>query len=74
MINLTTLLEDSELAEKAECLQEAFDTAGIKNLEGLDNAPRLLGRQVCGLDVYQVIDVVRGRLTASPKKKQVRKK
>lgn len=73
MIDLEKLLAGSEYEEKTECLKEAFKTAGVIDLASLDNAPRLVGRQVCGLDIYSIVEFIRGRLVNPPATKRKRK-
>jgi len=54
------LLLGSPFEDKAAEISSAFSSAGVKTLDELDNAPRLLGSSVAGYSAYQVCSFLRG--------------
>jgi hypothetical protein len=57
--SVSKLLAESPFKDKTKEIEQAFSAAGVKTLDDVDNAPRLLGSNVAGYSTYQVCAFLR---------------
>jgi hypothetical protein len=67
--DLNLVLAGTEYEDSIPCIQATFDSAGIKTINDLDNAPRVLNFCVCSFEMYPLVAFVGERVLNPPKRK-----
>lgn len=72
MFSKLLVRSDCKFRAQANCLAQTLRQTNINDMVTLQNAPRIIGRHICGVDIYQLVAEL-NRLSTLPEEKPVKK-